>query len=288
LIKKENIYGDGIGYVSLLSVMGDQHQPAEDARTSTNKGRLGPEKDNALQLRLMKDAHTSPFEGVTIKFEVCAPLFVIRELDRHRTLGKFHEDDPFDVEIVSPEESMRKWFSRNEMSGRYVQMPNEYYHPAIVRAQAKSNKQGGGEVVPVSHEISEEFLHRGSELTAAARELYTWAVEQGIEKGIARNYNTQNQYTKIRYTGSLKNWLDMLFLRLPSVVLWECRIIAQMIEQVLEALFPDVMAIWRDNVMDAVKLSASEVEVLRNYLRASDAFDGEDQALISILNKLKV
>src|SRR5579885_626991 len=42
------IHGDDIGYVKLLDVMGNEWTPADDARTSTDKGNLGPEKDSAL------------------------------------------------------------------------------------------------------------------------------------------------------------------------------------------------------------------------------------------------
>lgn len=291
MIKKiENIYGDEIGYVALLDVMGDGYTPAEDARTSTNKGRLGPEKDAALQERLAKDAHTSPFEGVIAKFEVCAPLFVIRELDRHRTLDKIGEQDL--IEISTPEENMRKWFARNEMSGRYIQMPNEYYHPSVVRSQSKTNKQGGAEDASVvSPEIQEEFLARGLKLTAEARELYDWAVQHGIEKGLARNYNTQNQYTKIRYTGSVKNFCDMLFLRLPTFVLWECRVIAQNIELILNDQFPPIMDSWQRNVRDAVRLNSLETAALRNYLELVGAHQHStifSPAMQEALKKLKV
>src|SRR5258708_5974139 len=107
-----NIYGDNLAYVALVDSMGDEWTPAEDARMSTDKGRLGPEKDAPLQNRLLRDRHTSPFEGVVVKVEMYVPLFVLRELDRHRTLDK-------NSEIDLPEEGLRKWFSRNEMSGRY-------------------------------------------------------------------------------------------------------------------------------------------------------------------------
>ena len=264
---KVEIYGDGIGYVQLLDTLGDEFTPAEDARTSTDKGRLGPEKDTALQERLLRDGHTSPFEGAIAKFEVCAPLFVVRELDRHRTVGKLSEDDPFD--LVSPEEGMRKWFSRNEMSGRYIQMPDLYYHPADVRTQSKTNKQGGGNS-SVSLEVTEEFKRRGLEATRSARELYSWAVERGIEKGQARIYNTQNQYTKIRYTASVKNWCDMLKLRLPSHVLWECRVVAEAIELLLIDAFPQAMSSWRRLVYDTEKLDADEIEIVLAVLQLED------------------
>lgn len=264
------LYPDGIGYVKLLDVMGDQYTPAEDARTSTNKGRLGPEKDTALQRRLIADNHTSPFEGVLVKFEICVPLFVLRELDRHRTVDKIADED---VEVVTPDESARKWFARNEMSGRYVEMPNLYYHPDQLRAQSRTNKQGGAdgqEASEVVNAFTEEFLRRGQDITKAARALYSEAVEKGVEKGLARIYNTQNQYTKIRMTGSLKNWMDFLRLRLPSFVLWECRRVAQEIENFLLGLFPAPMLDWRNHVYDTVVLSADEATVLANLLRELD------------------
>lgn len=277
-----NMYADNIGYVKMLEYMGDDFTPAEDARTSTNKGRLGDNKDAKLQERLMRDRHTSPFEAITVKFEVCVPLFVVRELDRHRTLDKNAEDDPF--ELISPEESFRKWTSRNEMSGRYVKLPNVYYHPLEVRAQSLTNKQGGDEgqhtSFLVSPDIANEFLMRGSKLTAAARELYEWAIDNDIEKGLARIYNTQNQYTKIRYTANMKNWLDALHLRLKRDVLYECRVVANCIKKLLEKRFPTIMSSWQKLVCDAFTISRCELDALLSIL--------EDRKGDKILNDLMI
>lgn len=284
--KIDNIYGDGIGYVELLDTMGDEFTPAEDARTSTNKGRLGPEKDGQLQQRLTKDGHTSPFEGVIAKVEIVTPLFVLRELDRHRTTTKIGDED---LTLCTPEENGRKWFARNEMSGRYVQMPNQYYHPVKVRKQSKANKQGGGEVDLVDERTESAFLAEGRRLSEAARAHYDWAVEQGIEKGLARIYNTQNQYTKIRLTGSLKNWCDFLYLRLPLAVLWECRRVAESIESVLSQAFPSPMDQWRRNVYDTVRLNKDERDsllCLLNMLEA-DNYYSEDEKLSALIEKLK-
>lgn len=274
--KIENIYNDGIGYVEILSIMGDDFTPAEDARTSTGKGRLGPEKDEQLQNRLLRDAHTSPFEGVLIKVEFVTPLFVLREIDRHRTLTKVSDEDL--LEIVTPEESGRKWFARNEQSGRYIQLPDSYYHPRWVRAQSKVDKQNGDGLIP--DVLADEFLRRGQKLTKQARELYDWATENNIERGLARIYNTMNQYTKIRMTGSLKNWCDYLALRLPEGVLWECRVLTQALEQLLIREFPTVMAQWRANVYDIVKLTRDECEQLMSLIESASSLSLIDTDLI--------
>jgi thymidylate synthase (FAD) len=268
----DDIYGDGIGYVHLLDSMGDEFTPAEDARTSTNKGRLGPEKDAALQERLTKDAHTSPFEGVVVKVEIMTPLFVLRELDRHRTVSKVADED---VEIITPEESGRKWFARNEMSGRYVQMPNLYYHPVQVRAQSKTNMQGGGPIQLVDDAVAREFKESGQVLCMMARDLYDRAVAAGVEKGIARIYNTQNQYTKIRLTGSLKNFCDFLYLRLPGVVLWECRRVAEALEELLKEAFPSPMEQWRRNIYETVRLTKADRAALVEMMDALGEFGDE-------------
>ena len=285
----DDVLCDGISYVALLDVMGDQYTPAEDARTSTNKGRLGPEKDAALQARLMDDNHTSPFEGVVVKVEFMVPLFVLRELDRHRTLTKVSDED--ELELVTPEESGRKWFARNEMSGRYIQMPDLYYHPTVIREQSQKNKQGAADSGAVSDEIAREFLERGRALCKEARALYDWGVANGIEKGLARIYNTQNQYTKIRLTGSLKNLFDFLSLRKPKVVLWECRQVARALEEILDELFPEQMAYWLANVYDTVRFNRTErkmvLDLWKRFWDVEDTRALDPVAYEPILRKLE-
>jgi thymidylate synthase (FAD) len=276
--------------VTLLDTMGDEFTPAEDARTSTNKGRLGPDKDSALQRRLLNDAHTSPFEGAIAKFELVVPIFVLRELDRHRTLKKSAESDetePIELEVVTPEEGGRAWFARSEMSARYVVLPPDYFFPKVVRAQSRTNKQGESGEVPAA--VAEEFLGRGRAITEAARALYDWAAANNIERGQARIFNTFNQYTKIRLTGSVKNWLDFLKLRLPGGVLRECRSAAEAVEALLLRHFPDVVKRWRRDVFEGVTLTGDEADALaflmENPANAAGAHD-QGGALFRIMEKL--
>ncbi len=276
-----DLYGDGVGYVSLIEAMGDEFTPAEDARMSTGRGRLGPEKDAALQRRLLQDRHTSPFEGAALKFEMCVPLFVLRELDRHRTITKITDTEVniekgYSIatdrleETITPEENGRKWFSRNEMSGRYVQLPAQYYFPKEVRYQDPKNHQAGSTQTSLDgfhRSLTNAFLERGQKLTEEARALYDWAVQNNVEKGLARIFNTQNQYTRIRLTGSLKNWLDFLVLRLEEgIVLHECREVALAVECILWTYFPTVMKDWREQVYDTVRLTRAEANAIKQML----------------------
>lgn len=266
-------------YVEYIDSMGNQFSPAIDARMSTGKGSLGDEKDGKLQLRLLKDAHTSPFEGVVVKLEFQISLVELRELDRHRTTAKMADIDL--VEIFSPEESFRKFTSRNEMSGRYMQMPALYMNPVEIRMQSKTNNQGGDGLAPP--EVAAEFLQRGKDLTDKARELYDWAIAQGIERGQARMYNTVNQMSRIRITAALKNWCDFLALRLPQGVLEEMRDVAQAVEDILVARFPTPMQQWRQEVYETARVNKTELAFLSGVLLGvdTDSLSSEDKDTMS-------
>ena len=56
-----------------------------NARTSTGKGDKSLEEDNKLVKYLRKHQHTSPSESVVYEFRAKIPIFVSRELVRHRT-----------------------------------------------------------------------------------------------------------------------------------------------------------------------------------------------------------
>ena len=184
-----------------------------------------------------------------------------------------------------PDEHTRKWFSRNEMSSRYIAMPEQYYFPKFVRQQSKTDKQGGGPIQDLEFAIANTFLAEGRRITAEARKLYDWAIEQGIEKGQARIFNTQNQYTKIRYTGGLKNWLDLLTLRLPDNVLWECRRVGEEIRSILTENFPTIMETWETEIYGSVTLSRLERIQLQNLIELTLESDIEEPLRL-VLRKL--
>lgn len=68
--------------------------------------------DEKLIRFLLNNRHGTPFEHGYFQFHVEAPLFVFREWHRHRV-----------------------GHSYNEMSARYVEIPEEFYDPEAIRAQ---------------------------------------------------------------------------------------------------------------------------------------------------------
>ena len=97
---------DDIGFVELVNHMGDDLTPVNAARVSYAKeSKEFTEKDAKLIRYLLRESHGSPFEHCVFQFRVKAPLFVVRQWERHRIA------------------------SYNEQSGRYVEMEPEFYCP---------------------------------------------------------------------------------------------------------------------------------------------------------------
>jgi thymidylate synthase (FAD) len=108
------------GYVGLVDFMGDDMAAVHAARTSYGKGTKKVSTDEGLVRYLMRHRHTTPFEMITFKWHVKAPIFVFRQWHRHRTA------------------------SINEYSGRYSIIENDMYVPNIqnLKPQSVSNRQG--------------------------------------------------------------------------------------------------------------------------------------------------
>jgi thymidylate synthase (FAD) len=97
---------DDIGHVQLINHMGDDLTPVNAARVSYAKNSLTfTAKDEKLIRYLLREGHGSPFEHCVFQFRITAPLFVVRQWERHRIA------------------------SYNEQSGRYVEMEPQFYAP---------------------------------------------------------------------------------------------------------------------------------------------------------------
>jgi len=73
------------GSVELWDYMGNETAVSQAARTSYKSTGKSAEDDKRLVRRLMADRHTSPNEMAELKLKVRCPLFVARQLVRHRS-----------------------------------------------------------------------------------------------------------------------------------------------------------------------------------------------------------
>ena len=73
------------GFVGLVDHMGSDNAIVQAARVSYGAGTKQVQDDRNLIRYLMRHEHTTPFEMCEVKFHIKLPIFVMRQLVRHRT-----------------------------------------------------------------------------------------------------------------------------------------------------------------------------------------------------------
>lgn len=239
------------GLIRLVDYLGNDCTIAGAARVSYDKS--ADPNDAAGNARLInylwKHSHSSPFEQCVLTFEIKAPIFVFRELVRHRTARL------------------------NEVSGRYTQLPNEVYTPerSRLRKQSKSNKQGSGE--ELHEDVKDIFLQYHEDNTEAVFADYDLMVNgYGVAKELARIDIPLSTYSKMVWQMDLRNLLHFLELRMAPNAQWEIRQYANAIAEVVKAAFPMTWAAFEEHTLHAVTLSKTELELLREIF--VDFLDG--------------
>ncbi|MFI5201650.1 MAG: FAD-dependent thymidylate synthase [Candidatus Kapaibacterium sp.] len=234
------------GYVRLLGVMGDDASPDSDARISTGVAARSEAQQTTLVRFLLRHKHTTPFEGSVMKFEVRAPIMVIREWFRHRT------------------------FSYNEESGRYKQLDPLYYTPEAERVsyQAKSNHQGSGEPHPEAASFVAQWSEEQQEFEASYDALIG---THNVARELARLNMPVSHYSTFVVTGNLLNWFRFLQLRMEETAQYEIRVYAEAIFEIAKQYFPRSFEAFEDYWLEAVTLSRREKEMLAQMLGNSIA-----------------
>jgi thymidylate synthase (FAD) len=223
----------GLGRVTFIEKWGSDERIIEAARMSTGGGFKSwepydkhPRGDQGLLEYLYQNNHATPFEMGGMVIEVEAPIFVFREWHRHRTQ------------------------SYNEMSARYMPLPNRYYVPSVRRIiegamTAGNNKQAQGTRVPDAS-ATRQWLHRLENLMAEAQDVYEHGLEIGVPKELARCAVTVNRMSHMRASANLRNWLGFMTLRCAPNAQWEIRQYADAVSKMIQVHFPRTHALWEE------------------------------------------
>ena len=154
------------GYVELIDFMGDDDAPVDAARVSFAKAaeNYTKEQNDKLTKYLLDHKHGTPFEMITYKFRVHAPVVVWWQWVRHRHM------------------------SYNFVSGRYVPFQeDQVYVPSLWRKQSISNKQGSAPGEYLDPMSARTINNKFKELIENSYELYDYMVNTaGIAKEQAR------------------------------------------------------------------------------------------------------
>jgi len=169
------------------------------------------QRDAKLISYLARHEHTSPFNHAFASFRVKAPIFVARQLVKHKFLP---------------------W---NEVSRRYVDSEPEFFFPEMWREKADNVKQGSADT-----EVKEPWkvVSWARNATEAALFAYNSMLAEGACPEQARMVLPQNTMTEWIWSGTLGAWSEMCRLRLDSHSQYETRIVAQKISEEMKSLFP--------------------------------------------------
>lgn len=166
------------------------------------------QQDKSLIRYLAEHEHTSPFNHCFLTFRVHAPVFVARQLVKHKFLV---------------------W---NEVSRRYVDSEPAFHIPAVWRKRAENLKQGSlDEAVPMVVDI-------GAASTEASLLSYQYMLKMGVCPEQARMVLPQNMMTSWYWSGSLGAFADMVNLRLGPGAQREAAEVAQYVKDHIDRLFP--------------------------------------------------
>ena len=166
------------------------------------------ERDVKLINYLAKHKHFSPFNHAFLTVRVKAPIFVARQLVKH------------------------KFMPWNEISRRYVDFEPEFYSP-VFRKRADNVKQGSSEEL-----IDEQKVLGFDFQIESALDQYNYLLSIDVCPEQARMVLPQNMMTEWYWSGSLGAFCDMLRLRLDSHTQSETREVAEKIYEKILPLFP--------------------------------------------------
>lgn len=211
------------GYVRLIDHMGSDLSIVRAARVSYDAAwRAGEDagSDERLIRYLWKHRHTTPFEAVTLTFEVHAPIFVFRQWHRHRT------------------------WSFNELSARYRELPTEFYIPDVAQIGSQSTNNKQGRTLDGTERSDEVGLYEAQ--CRESFDTYRTLLDAGWPRELARSVLPVSTYSTMFATVNLLNLFKFLTLRADGHAQHEIRVYADAMLTLIEDIVPVATAAWRE------------------------------------------
>ena len=254
--------------VNLKETMGSDQSIEEAARVSYGKETRKVSDTRALLRYLIRHRHTSPLEMAEVKFYLKIPIFVMRQLVRHRTANI------------------------NEYSARYSVMKDEFYLPDFdhMAAQSQTNKQGRGGEIPqgfkdqikmlLEHEyerttnVYQDLLGNDKESPLFGSEEYP-----GLSRELARIVMPVASYTELYWKCDLHNFLHCMKLRLDPHAQLEIREIAQAMYDLVKSKFPIVCEAFEDYVLNSKTFSKLDLQFIKDWVQYGSCGDAKSYGM---------
>jgi thymidylate synthase (FAD) len=189
------------------------------ARVSNPSNQLNTETSEKLIRYLVKHAHWSPLEMVSACVEITTTRDIARQILRHRS------------------------FAFQEFSQRYAD-PTKDLNFVIreARLQDTRNRQNSVELDmgdPSQRELARLWEEKQQGVIRAAKEAYTWAVQNGLAKEQARAVLPEgNTESRVYMNGTLRSWVHFIELRSANGTQKEHQLVAIACAKAIAAIFP--------------------------------------------------
>jgi thymidylate synthase (FAD) len=198
------------------------------ARVSNPSNQLNSETSEKLIKYLIKHQHWSPLEMVSVCLEIETTRDIARQILRHRS------------------------FSFQEFSQRYADPTKDLtFEVREARLQDPKNRQNSVDLDltnPSDRELNDIWLEKQYKLIRETKEIYNWAVTNGIAKEQARAVLPEGLMSSRLYmNGTLRSWIHYISLRSANGTQKEHIEIAKLCAEVIAEVFP----MTKDLVIDA-------------------------------------
>lgn len=202
------------GFVRLVDSMGNDSSIVQAARVSYATGTKSLREDEKLIEYLIKNDHLTPLEMVEFKFHIKCPIFIARQMFRHRTA------------------------SINEVSARYSIINEEFYIPELSRMQKQSTKNKQGSEGLLAEKAQLECLSIIEVASHNAYCHYEQLIAAGLSRELARMVLPVNIYTEFYWKIDLRNLLNFIKLRSDNHAQQEIREYSNNILMIIESIVP--------------------------------------------------
>ena len=185
------------------------------ARVSNPSNQNNTATSQKLLRYLAREKHWSPFEMVSACLEIETTRDIARQILRHRS------------------------FSFQEFSQRYADPTKDLDISQLRDARLQDTKNRQNSLETTDTDLKLEWLKKQAEVVSAARNSYTWAIENGIAKEQARAVLPEGTTNSRLYmNGTLRSWMHYVELRSSNGTQKEHRDVAIECGKVLSTIFP--------------------------------------------------
>ena len=188
------------------------------ARVSNPSGQLNPENAKLINY-LIKNAHWSPLEMVSVCLEITTTRDIARQMLRHRS------------------------FAFQEFSQRYADPTKDLdFVIREARLQDTKNRQNSVELDPENDGqtiMAGAWRNKQQQLLDLAKDTYQWAIDNGIAKEQARAVLPEGlTVSRLYMNGTLRSWIHYLQVRSGNGTQKEHMEIALECAKVIAKVFP--------------------------------------------------